>query len=458
MTDCDVGCSGLKPEDVPAAKEKDRVEYKQAEDVMVDNKEEIKEEIKEDIPILVQLLGAQLISENGIVATRKLIEKEVIGLFFSADWCEPCQTFMQTLPKAYTKLTKEDNQSFEIVFISSDENEDGFQKCLKTMPWLALPFADRFKKGKLSRMYGVNGIPSLVMIDPKTGQAINPDAKRKILDDKTWENFPWKQPTILDSVGDAMVVQKNGDEVALRYMSERFLILHFHANWCHACNQLLPKIKTWYTKFQPKLQGTYRSFEVIFISVEEELAEYELSCKDVLWPALSFKEKDRKPHKVLMLDSYPQLLVIDKLTGKIVTVTDEARSGILNEESEETAFPWLSVESSDLNEDTKLLDARYPCIVLWLEKKTYEEQREYINMLNEIAKEHMAVTGYMDFGFLYATKSGNNSERLRAQINQSDSQNPLTLIDFNTKVTYNSDKLSVDEVKSVMRRYNQGSL
>ena len=34
------------------------------------------------------------------------------------------------------------------------------------MPWLALPYADREKKGALSKKFKVSGIPTLVILDP----------------------------------------------------------------------------------------------------------------------------------------------------------------------------------------------------------------------------------------------------------------------------------------------------
>merc|ERR1719320_1672267 len=282
------------------------------------------------------------------------------------------------------------------------------------MPWLALPYVERIKQGKLSRMYGVDGIPRLVMIDPKTGQAMNLDAKDDVLNDETLENFPWTKPTILDSVGDATVIRKTGVKVALSHMSERFLMLYFHASWCDACVRLLPTTNEWYKKFRPKLQDTNRSFEVVLITLDTNHREYEKSCNGILWPAMSFKDMDKmkRLYKKLGQGSIPNIIVIDKRTGKVVP--NNARIRITRENSRETDFPWLI---SNLNEDASFLD-RYPCIVLWLEEKTEDEKREYINMLNETAYEHLALTGYMDFGFLYATNLGNASKSLRAKIGQ----------------------------------------
>ena len=41
------------------------------------------------------------------------------------------------------------------------------------MPWLALPFDDRNKKESISRLFGIRGIPSLVVLDAISGQVLS---------------------------------------------------------------------------------------------------------------------------------------------------------------------------------------------------------------------------------------------------------------------------------------------
>lgn len=61
----------------------------------------------------------------------------------------------------------------ELVFVSSDRNENEFQNYFNSMPWLALPFAS-YQKQILSAVYGVKGIPSLVILDALSGQIVVP--------------------------------------------------------------------------------------------------------------------------------------------------------------------------------------------------------------------------------------------------------------------------------------------
>ena len=52
-----------------------------------------------------------------------------------------------------------------VVFVSSDQDESHFNEYYGEMPWLALPFSERQTKATLSTKYGVQNIPTLVVLD-----------------------------------------------------------------------------------------------------------------------------------------------------------------------------------------------------------------------------------------------------------------------------------------------------
>ena len=71
-------------------------------------------------------------------------EGKVVGLYFSAHWCPPCRGFTPKLTEWYTKLTTGAlKDKLEIVFVSSDRDEESFDKYFAEMPWLALPYCER---------------------------------------------------------------------------------------------------------------------------------------------------------------------------------------------------------------------------------------------------------------------------------------------------------------------------
>jgi len=71
------------------------------------------------------------------------IENKVIGLYFSANWCVPCQEFTSLLRQTYDEL-KERASPFEIIFISFDKKLDDMKVYFTEQhgDWLAVPHKD----------------------------------------------------------------------------------------------------------------------------------------------------------------------------------------------------------------------------------------------------------------------------------------------------------------------------
>merc|ERR1712054_602416 len=103
---------------------------------------------------------------------KSTLDGKVLGLYFSAHWCPPCRSFTPQLSKWYSEGLKD--KDFEIVFVSSDRDEEAFKSYHAEQPWLALDFADRKAKEQLSNLFGVRGIPTLVIVD-KDGTTITTD-------------------------------------------------------------------------------------------------------------------------------------------------------------------------------------------------------------------------------------------------------------------------------------------
>merc|ERR1712039_52843 len=109
-----------------------------------------------------------------------------IGLYFSAHWCPPCRGFTPKLAEMYKSGLKD---KMEIIFLSSDKDENSFDDYFKDMPWLALPYAKRTEKELLSDTFGVQGIPSLVVLRPD-GTVLSTDGRSKVMSDPKGENLP----------------------------------------------------------------------------------------------------------------------------------------------------------------------------------------------------------------------------------------------------------------------------
>lgn len=130
-------------------------------------------------------------SAGNAVSLAEVRSKEYLGLYFSAHWCPPCRGFTPKLAAWYKKVTGA-GAAFEgkldIIFVSSDRDQKQFSEYLAEMPWKALHFDERGVKGQLSKLFDVQGIPSLVFIS-RDGEVISKNGREKVESDP--EGFPW---------------------------------------------------------------------------------------------------------------------------------------------------------------------------------------------------------------------------------------------------------------------------
>lgn len=98
-----------------------------------------------------------------------------MGLYFGGSWYYACRHFTPRLVELYEHLGtsssllslvgNNDNNNFEVVYISSDESQESFRACYSKMPWLAVPFSDSETRRRLKKSFKVSGIPKLVILD-----------------------------------------------------------------------------------------------------------------------------------------------------------------------------------------------------------------------------------------------------------------------------------------------------
>lgn len=130
-------------------------------------------------PVLDELFGKRLVGEQvKRMSTADLVGKK-IGIYFTASWCPPCRAFTPQLVAAYNQI-KADGKPFEVVLVTSDQNEAAMEKYMKDyeMPWVAVPFGDK-RIDALKQKFQVSGIPKFVVIDD-AGKTLSADARGAI--------------------------------------------------------------------------------------------------------------------------------------------------------------------------------------------------------------------------------------------------------------------------------------
>jgi len=131
---------------------------------------------------------------------------KTVGLYFSAQWCLPCQKFTPRLISVYNNLKEslKGDEGFEIIFISGDRDEAAFRSYYESMPWLALPYGDE-KIKELSRYFDIRGIPSLVVVG-SDGKTVTSEGRNLI-------NLHWERAYPF-TVARLAEIQKEMDEEA----------------------------------------------------------------------------------------------------------------------------------------------------------------------------------------------------------------------------------------------------
>ncbi|CAB9516550.1 Probable nucleoredoxin 1 [Seminavis robusta] len=141
-----------------------------------------------------EIFPKQFMTKQGLVDSST-IDKKHLMLYFSAHWCPPCRKFTPVLAEAYKKLMEERGDEVELLFVSSDREESSFQEYWGTMPFCALPYEERDAKMLLSKLYGVRGIPSLLILGPvPEGGGDRPlinDNLRAVIESNDFSEFPF---------------------------------------------------------------------------------------------------------------------------------------------------------------------------------------------------------------------------------------------------------------------------
>ena len=77
-----------------------------------------------------------------------------------------------------------------MVFVSIDGNKEAFERNFKEMPWLAVPYDDDQKISALKQKFGINGIPTMVVVDNQ-GNEVKANGREDVSKDCTSAYAVW---------------------------------------------------------------------------------------------------------------------------------------------------------------------------------------------------------------------------------------------------------------------------
>jgi len=401
------------------------------------------------------LFGDSLQTKSGPTSTETaLADVDAVGVYFSAHWCGPCRGFTPKLAEAY-EAYKAKGLKFEIVFVSSDRDESSFDSYYGEQPWLALPYAARDAKTKLSKKFKVNGIPSLIILDGKTGETITTDGRSAVMEDLEGANFPWKPPSLWEALGDEVMNQEGeGVDVAELRGPGKVLGLYFSASWCPPCHAFTPKL----VETVKAVKAAGKHFEVIFLSSDRSMADFTKYFGEMTgFHAIPQGDKRKEMlSKLFEVEGIPTFVTIDAETG--ATINANARGGVMSD-PQGAQFPWVPPAVADLSSPDGINEETSLCLMLdGCDKATQDAALAVFTPLAEAAK---AAGGDM---LWFSAKVGEGAVpqvRKLTKLSEVESQPQLLLLDIPDNGGYYvapAAELTAEGVQSFLDAYNKGAL
>uniref|UniRef100_A0A7S4P5Z5 Thioredoxin domain-containing protein n=1 Tax=Paramoeba aestuarina TaxID=180227 RepID=A0A7S4P5Z5_9EUKA len=341
------------------------------------------------------------VGHQGECDTNSLSSNDVVGLYFSAHWCPPCRGFTPVLAKEYEQMRK-DGKKFEIVFVSSDKDQKSFDDYYDDMPWCALPFSERKMKAKLSKKYGVQGIPTLVLLDNQ-GNVLTKDGRSAITQNPG--GYPWPARTLSDMLGTSFV-SKEGT-VGKEAIEGKYLGLYFSASWCPPCRAFTPVLSKMYTE----MKKTRDDFEFIFISGDSDESSFKEYHNKMPFLALPYSES--KNNQLLNahfeVEGIPTLVIVSP-DGK--TITTDGRSRVASDE-EGKEFPFYPKPVNNVDHPDGINDT--VSLVILAEGESKSTQEKFEGVLAKLGEEEKERTGgEPEMLFFIGTNAEGVASRLRA--------------------------------------------
>ncbi|KAK8655447.1 hypothetical protein V6N13_108022 [Hibiscus sabdariffa] len=304
-----------------------------------------------------------LVRNNADQVKIDSLKGKTLGLFFSASWCRPCLEFTPHLVEAYSRIAPE--VGFEVILVSTDDDEELFNDYFSKLPWLAIPFSDSISHKRVDESFRTTGIPRLVVLD-ENGKVLTNDgvgmvreygeegypftSKRiqeiKDLDEKARKEQSLK--TLLVSRYRDFVVTSDGNKVPVSELEGKTVGLYFSMASFHPSADYTQKLAEVYKKLKEKGEN----FEVVAISLEDGEEPFKKSF-GAPWFALPFKDKTcKKLARYFELSAVPTIVIIGP-DGK--TLHPNAADAIDDHGVE--AYPFTPEKFAELEEIVKAKEA-----------------------------------------------------------------------------------------------------
>merc|ERR1719440_1761873 len=234
----------------------------------------------------------------------------------------------------------------QVVFVSSDRDEEAFTSYYGEMPWVALPYDKRDLKAVLNKKYKVQGIPSLVILGPD-GTLITKEGRDAVAKDPAGDKYPWVPPTAAEKAKAVLDILGSDVEKA----AGKCIGLYFSAHWCPPCRGFTPKLAEFYK------DGLKDKMEIFFVSSDRDQKAFDEYFAEMPWQALPYEKREEKGtlSDMFGVSGIPAFVVLNN-DGTLITT--DGRSKIAQDpKGENLPLGWLPQPFNDVNDDPSDLNS-----------------------------------------------------------------------------------------------------
>jgi len=341
-----------------------------------------------------------------------------------AHWCPPCRGFTPQFANWYRTSLKD--KGLEVVFVSSDRDQDSFNEYYGEMPWLALPY-DSDKKALLDKKFKVQGIPSVVLLDAD-GNLLNKDGRGIISNDPTGEDFPWRQKSLGELLSSAKLVSASGESCGADLMGKVFAF-YFSAHWCPPCRGFTPKLAEWYNNGLKD-----KGLEIVFVSSDKTEEEFQEYFSEQPWLALDYKDRKLKKdlNDLFGVGGIPTVVIIDA-DGSIIS--KDGRSSISADPTGEN-FPWYPKPVFNLQGGPGTIQ-EVPTVIAFCEGASPEDSKRIEDAMTPLGAKFLADAKAAgeeepEIGFAIQSEAGGIGPQIRKLMGLGDStgEHRLMILDI----------------------------
>jgi nucleoredoxin len=396
----------------------------------------------------------QILMKDGSSVAASTLDGKVLGIYFSAHWCPPCKMFTPQLSKWYSnfKANSPNADNFELVFVSSDRDEESYELYRNEMSFPALNFEAREVKAKLSEKFGVQGIPTLVVVDAE-GKLITKKGRSIVSDDPQGENFPWT-PKPFGEVIKGKLERSDGTVLsgsdAAAAIEGKVLGIYFSASWCGPCQMFTPQL----IKVYNKVKAAGKDFEILFVSGDRLEAPHKEYFAKMPWLALPFKDKRAAAlNDMFDVEGIPTLIIVGP-DGKVINADGREALG---DDDEGAEFPWTPKPIVQLTESSLGKLNTNAVLIHYTDNVDAA-----MAALTPVAEAEAAAAKEQDRDavlFMVATDDEPGTlVRDFASLGDTPAMNVLLNIPGQNKYIHASGDLDVEAIKQIVAQHHEGSL